>query len=210
LNPKRYTLLADGTSDQMLIPIINWLLRQLAPETSFVSQWADLGKFMKPPKRLDERIKASIFFYESDLLFIHRDSEKETLEARLREIQNAITAAGTSCPAICIVPVRMSESWLLVDEAAIRKAADRPNGNVNLNLPSIDRIEHLPDPKATILEALRTASEARGRRLAKFGEASRRHRIAELMSDPSVLRRLSAFQQLEGELKERCTELGWA
>ena len=193
----------------MLIPIINWLLGECAPGTPFVSQWADLGKFPKPPKTLEGRIKAAIFFYESDLLFIHRDAERESMESRLTEIRDALLAAGSICPAICIVPVRMSEAWLLVDEVAIRKAADKPNGRAALSLPALDRIEQLPDPKAILLEALRTASEARGRRLAKFGEASRRHRIAELIADPSVLRRLSAFNRLEQELGNKFVELGW-
>lgn len=194
----------------MLIPILDWLLVQLAPESSFVPQWADLRGLKKPPRTLEDRIEASLFFYECDLLFVHRDAEGQVAEQRFNEIRGASEALGSPTPIVCVVPVRMSEAWLLVDETAIRRAADKPNGRTALNLPPIDRVELIPDPKAVLLEALRTASEARGRRLAKFDEESRRHRIAELIGDPSVLRRLAAFNMLEQELREKFVELGWA
>ena len=41
----RYTLLSDGSSDKMLMPILDWLLYQHCPEYSVKSAWADLANF---------------------------------------------------------------------------------------------------------------------------------------------------------------------
>ncbi|MFI5163966.1 MAG: hypothetical protein ACHQHP_01830, partial [Bacteroidia bacterium] len=46
-----YTLLSDGSSDRMLLPIINWTLREnLKKEILIQSDWANL---YYAPRRLD-------------------------------------------------------------------------------------------------------------------------------------------------------------
>ena len=103
----------------------------------------------------------------------------------------------------------MTEAWLLIDEKAIRQAADNPNGTERLELPPIQKLESLPDPKQWLHEALVLASEKKGRRLQQFKRdlPSRIHRVAALIDDFSPLRRLPAFQQFETLTCERIDPL---
>ena len=95
----------------------------------------------------------------------------------------------------------MTEAWLLFDEAAIRRAAGNPNGAMPLDLPPLDRLERLPDPKRVLFDAIRTASGRTRRRLKKLNEAESRARLAELLRDFSPLRQLDAFARLEADIQ---------
>ena len=153
----RYTLLTDGSFDKALIPILSWLLYQHCPDYAIQPEWADLWKLPRPPKKMPERIIRSVELYPCDLLFVHRDAEGLSREERASEIRQALAEIAL-LPAVCVVPVRMTEAWLLFDETAIRKAAGNPNGNLPLGLPVIHNIESLPDPKQILHDLLRSAS----------------------------------------------------
>lgn len=196
----QYTLLSDGSSDQALLPILSFLLRERGAET-VEPQWADLGRLPEPPQALPDRIRTAIDFYPCDLLFVHRDAERVRHEFRTAEIKRALDAAGVDMASVCVVPVRMTEAWLLIDEAAIREAAGRPRGRAALNLPQLRRLEDHANPKASLHQALRDASELRGRRLHDFPVTQRVRRVAELIGDYAALRELSAFRALEQDVR---------
>ncbi|BAY27949.1 hypothetical protein NIES2100_77760 [Calothrix sp. NIES-2100] len=208
-----YTLLSDGSSDKALIPILTWLLQENQIECAIQSNWADLRRLSKPPKTLSARIISSLDFYPCDLLFIHRDAEKELPEKRIAEIREAVEETViktvTMPPHICVIPVRMQEAWLLFDEAALRMAAGNPHGRQPLQLPDLDRLEKLPDPKDTLHGLLSQASGLTGRRLKQFSANERVHRLSEIINDFSPLRALSAFQVLETEIQQVVKTQGW-
>jgi hypothetical protein len=201
----RFTLVSDGSSDQALIPAIKWLLAEHGAANGLDGSWADFRWLLKPPAGLKEKILKAIELYPCDLLFIHRDAENTPRERRKREIEDTLQELKTELlmqvPAVCIVPIRMMEAWLLVEEAAIRQAAGNPNGKAPLGLPSLNRIESKTDPKRILFDAICAASGLTGRRLAKLNFPSIRHRVAELISDHSKLRKLSAFGALEAEVE---------
>lgn len=204
MNSLRYTLLTDGSSDRALIPILDWLLRQNLPDCAIQPEWADLTRLPKPPsnENLSTRIEVAISLYPCDLLFIHRDAERCELEDRIKEIEGSLgKLKDFQIPTIKVIPIRMTEAWLLFNESAIRTAASNPNGNVDLALPRLTHIENLPDPKNRLHEALKRASQLSGRRLKKFNPHSCIYRIAELIDDFSYLRNLNAFCAMENELK---------
>jgi len=64
----RYTLLADGSSDRALIPILTWLLREQEVVLAIQSEWADMARLRRPPRGLEERIEAALMLYPCDLL----------------------------------------------------------------------------------------------------------------------------------------------
>jgi hypothetical protein len=101
-----------------------------------------------------------------------------------------------------VVPVRMTEAWLLSNQQAIRDAAGNPKGRNALHLPNWRRWDRLPDPKTTLLEAIEHASGLTGRRLANFSARRHRLRVAELTMDFSPLRQLEAFRLLEDDIVE--------
>lgn len=184
-----FTLLADGPSDAALIPIKRWTLRQCMQFTAIQADLADLRKLPNPPRALPHRIQEALELYPCDVLFIHRDAEAQDPELRYREIEEAIEkvdAALTKPWHICVVPVRMQEAWLLIDQSAIRRAAGNPNGTVDLALPGLGQLESIPNPKDCLYDLLEAASELGGRRLKRFKPFRLVRLIAENIQDKGV------------------------
>lgn len=200
----RFTLLADGSSDRVLIPLLTRLIEETRPDIAAQGELADFSRFKLPPKRLVDRITVAIEYFPCDFLFVHRDAEREPYEVRRTEIQAALETlrqqGRLDIPTVSVVPVRMQEAWLLVDENAIRIAAGNPDGRMPLNLPRPNRIEDAPNPKDLLFAALRIASGKSGRKLRSLPVAFLRHRVAELMEDITVLRTIPAFAALERAL----------
>ncbi len=208
----QYTLLCDGPADKALMPILTWLLRQHVPSLPIQSRWADLRRLIRPPRELHERIRESIHIYPCNLLFVHRDAEAISLGDRQGEISQAVTDASVDAEvsaAICVVPVRMTEAWLLFDVDAIRQAVGNPHGNVPLQVPNLSDIENLPNPKRILHEILRTAKDLGLHRRKHFDTNIAVQRVPECIEDFSPLRRLSAFADLEEAVKETIESQQW-
>ncbi len=209
MNSRRLTLVTDGPFDRVLLRHVSWLLGRLLPETSVVqSQWADFRGLRVAPKGLVEKIDRAVELFPCDLLVVHRDSESSSPEARFEEVRQALLAAGRQVAAIGVVPVRMTEAWLLFDEQAIRLAAGNPNGRNPLPVTTT-HWDQLPDPKQVLFEALRVASGLPGRRLKKFPVSAAAHRVAECIDDFSPLLNLPAFARLEVDLERILRDLNW-
>ena len=193
------TLVTDGRSDRVLLHILDWVWRQhgVMPR----GEWFDPYRLPRRPSGLVDRLAQALRSFPCDVLMVHRDAEGQPPETRRQEIVSAVRQAAVTDPHVCVVPVRMTEAWLLFNESAIRKAAGNPCGTQPLSVPPLRGIEGHPDPKRVLVGALRTASGLAGRRLSKlnFGEA--RHRLAEALTDYSPLRVLPAFQQLEADVQ---------
>ncbi len=205
----RSTLLSDGSSDRALIPILDWLLQRFVTVRALSgTQWADLRFRRTPPRNLEERVRLAVENYPCDILFVHRDAEGQNPADRRTEILDAVRHLGVNPPAVCVIPVRMTEAWLLLDEGAIRAASGNPRGRGPLNLPTTASVERIADPKESLFQVLRIASEQAGRRLRDLRVEERRHRVAELM-EYDLLRSLPAFQNLENELAATLAANGW-
>jgi hypothetical protein len=208
----RYTLVSDGPSDQALMPILEWALRQAGVITDLQGLWAELRTLRHPPVGLLERIRTALDLYPCDLLFVHRDGEAQAPDMRKEEIINALSqleAEGINIPYVCVVPVRMQEAWLLIDQNAIRMAAGNQYGRVPLALPRPRELEAIPNPKALLFELLQTASELTGRRLQRLSLSGARLRIAQLIDDFTILKTLPAFQRFEANLVEVVSQNHW-
>ena len=208
----RHTLISDGSTDANLIPIINWTLKEAGNIPLAQGVRAEFWRLPQPPQTLEDRIRKAVEFFPCEVLFIHRDAEKELPDSRQSEIRKAVLAAeseGCRVPAVTIVPVRMLEAWLLFDEYAIRQAAGNPSGRRPLNLPALKKIENRPDPKEDLREALEAASELTGRRLKKFNAAQAFSRIVDYLEDFSPLRQLPAYLAFESAVR-RASASGWA
>ena len=120
----RLTLVSDGSSDRALLPILRWLLINGGVNLGIRETWADFRSLRYPPRGLSRRIIRGVELFPCDVLFVHRDAETESPKSRRKEIEDALDAAfRDSCsalPAVCVVPVRMTEAWLLSDGSAIR------------------------------------------------------------------------------------------
>ncbi|MFN4145546.1 MAG: hypothetical protein ACK4GN_06965 [Runella sp.] len=160
-----------------------------------------------PPKTLTEKILITIDFYNSpDWIFIHRDAENITdpIITRTIEIESAISAANIQNPPIHvkIIPIKMSEAWLLIDTEAIRRAAANPNGKVDIQLPSINRLETLSNPKDELFSLLKKASGLTGRRLEKFNVHHARYLVAQYIQDFNVLNNLTGYRHFIEQIEK--------
>lgn len=132
-----------------------------------------------------------------EILLVHRDADREGLEVRRQQIPDAAR------PVVRVVPVRMTETWLLLDERAIRCAAQNPNGRVELELPNARKLESLADPKAVLQELILRASEVSGPRRKKRLRrdlAYATHVLADAIADFTALDALPAFRSFALEL----------
>ncbi len=214
MSPLRYTLVADGPTDRVLMPLLTWVLRRNGINGPIVTQWADMQRLPRPPRTLAERLRQSVDLYPCDLLFVHRDAEREPAAHRVAEIHGAVenTRRDTTVPlppVVCVVPVRMQEAWLLFNESALREAAGNPRGSVALELPRVTSLEGIPNPKETLHHLLREASGLSGRRKKSVPVSVYAYRLVELIDDFSPLRALPAFQSLETDIRKVVADNGW-
>ena len=208
----KYTLLADGSSDKTLMSIINWLLNDLIPTVAIEKQFADLRILPNPPslKELDKRIEKAIELYPCDILFVHRDAEQndnpeEIIRKRSEEIMIGFGRRHEKL--VKVIPIRMMETWFLIDELSIRKAADNRNSTVKISLPNISKLESITNPKKDLHQLLKDVSQKKGRRLDNFNVNAAVHIVAESIENYSILRKLFAFQSFENDLKIALKEL---
>ncbi len=148
----------------------------------------------------------AVDLYPCDALFVHRDAEGQDAGLRRAEIANALHWAEIRH--VPVVPVRMTEAWLLPYETAIRCAAGNPNGAMGLNLPDIRRLEDLPDPKRVLRDALVAASGLNARRRARLRVPERVRLIPMHIDDYSSLDVLPAFQALQEDIRTLVEGLG--
>ena len=201
-----FTLVSDGSSDRALVPLLCWLVERLTAGTAH-GQWADFSHLRKPPLSLPRKITTGLDLWPADMVFVHRDAERVSYERRRREVLASFDSSVR--PAVCVVPVRMMEAWLLTDVPAIRTASGNPQGKTPLRLPPIRRLEGLPNPKAELHELLRQASGLNNRRRQRLEVYAMVHDVASATRDFSRLFALPAFRQLAEDVKRILVEMGW-
>ncbi len=206
----KFTLIGDGSSDKALMNIINWLLDDVYPKLSKNGTYADFRGITNPPKKGDiyNQIDYAKKYYPFDILFYHRDAEtkeKKIIQLRKNEIFSKVNGIIDDELIVCIIPVVMMESWLLFDELAIKKAAENRNYNQKIELPKLNKIETLIDPKTTLHNILKQVSCKKKRNLDKFNLNYAVHLVSDNIIDFKKLRILSSFQEFENDLK-KCVE----
>ncbi len=201
----RYTLIGDGSSDSTLLHIIKWLLDDLYPKLPNEGQFADFGFLPKPPKvdNLSGRVEFTKQFFPFDILFIHRDAEKidiKLITERTNEIKSKLAGIDFE-KVVCVVPVKMMETWLLFDAEAIKKAAGNRNYKQPITLPKLKDLEKEQQPKDFLHKILKEVSGKKGRQLDKFNVNQAIHLVAENIEDFAPLRNLASFKAFEADLK---------
>lgn len=203
----KYTLIGDGSSDKALIPVINWLLNDLFPELPVSGTFAEFRHLKYPPSKKDVKaqVKYASYYYPFDILIYHRDAEdrsEDIIAIRKEEVLGELDDEILLEKMVCVVPVVMTETWLLIDRTAIKKAAGNRNFAGELALPAIQTLELKSNPKMMLHELLRTARDTKKRDLAKFNVYQAVHLVAEYTTDFSALRQLRSFKEFEKDLKQ--------
>ena len=200
----RFVLVCEGSSDA---PLANHI-RRLLVECGCPHPRGDV--FYRGSRLADKVRKAVERSSDLDLLFVHRDADNAGAEARFREIEAGVgDALPNGSRHVAVVPVKMTESWLLLDETAIRKIVGKPKGKQPLGLPPVAKVEATSDPKEVLRNAFLAAIATKGRRRRKFkGEFPRLRRSlledlpvgGHLASLPSWVAFRSAVQAVLAEL----------
>lgn len=203
----KITLITDGSSDVALIPLIKWLLTDHFNQLPLQFHFADFRQLVNPPNLSDinNRIRTAKEYYPFDILIYHRDAEENNISSvtrRKNEVLGALNQDFQEDTIVVVVPVRMMETWLLIDEFAIKKAAGNRNYSEGLKLPSLNNLERISNPKEMLHSALIRASGLKGRRLKKFKPHKAVHLVADNIEDYSPLRALEAFGLFENTLIE--------
>ena len=204
MNRLKYTLLTDGSSDKTLMNIIHWSLTDIYPQLPCDGNYADLRQLKTPPPagHVTQRIFEARKLYPFDILFYHRDAEtfdKHIIQKRKEEIMEHVDVR-LAPKIVCVVPVTMMETWLLIDSYAIKKAAGNRNFSEAIELPQLSRLESVRDTKLLLHQALIITSGLKGRRKKSFNVQMAVHHVADFIEDYSPLRELSAFNEFECDL----------
>ncbi len=191
-----FVLVCEGLSDAGLLEHLRDLCVECGADEATGSA-PDLARLPRPPSNLAGRIRAALALEPSaNLLFVHRDADSPDETMRVEEITRA--SQGLQVRFVPVIPVRETEAWLLLDEAAIRAVVENPSGRIPLDLPAPQDVERLADPKRRLKEILDLASELRGRRLARHHRRFGHHRamLLERLRRDGPIRLVPAWQRL--------------
>ena len=200
---KRYALISDGTSDRVLLKIIDWTFYHfLNLETS--GERADFYYSKTKPQSISEKVELVIEQYDDlDFIVIHRDAERETYEKRVEEIEKELTLIkNQSLTSIPVIPVRMTEAWLLFDSKAIASASGNPNLPDLPALPPLNTVETLRDPKSLLEKLIKDSCGLRSRGLKKLNTRHCIQLIPDFVEDFSPLLTIPSYQRFKQKILE--------
>jgi hypothetical protein len=199
-----FVFIGEGSSDEGMLPHLESLCID-AGATEVTGVAPDFSRLPSSIGRtVEAKLRAALTLEpEANLFFVHRDADARAGAHRYAEVDVAVKACACDRTLVCVVPVQETEAWLLLDEAAIRRAVGRPRGTVRLALPRPEAIERLADPKKELKKVLERASEATGRRLDRVRQDFPLYRRALLQTLPITgpLERVPSWQRLRDDLR---------
>ncbi len=201
---------AEGPSDLPLAGIVQDLflergisVRLSQPDYSLIAE--------KVKKDITSRLLVGTRLMRStpDLIVVHRDSDNVGVDKRREEIAQGAQCSGVESHVLPVIPVRMTEAWLLLDESAIREVAGNPRGKMDLDLPKPHEVESRSDPKKILADILLMAADVTGRRRKDFERRFSNHRrqLLERLDPDGPIVRLRSWQALIADIDATVT--GW-
>jgi len=166
----------------------------------------------KYKRRVEQILAAARRAREYHALIIHADADAPTAEKALNErigpgvkiVQSAADACHNLVP---LVPIRMTEAWMLVDAKALREViGTRLDANM-LGLPAYAyQVESEIDPKRKLREVIDTALSYYPRRRRRLGIGELYEPLARLIRIEK-LRKVPAYEQFMVDLTEALIQL---
>ncbi len=142
-----------------------------------------------------------------DALIIHADADHPTREPALQQriqpgldlVEQARRAGDPVCDQLLpIIPIRMTEAWMLADTAALRTVIGTTLSAHELGLPGhAHEVEAVLDPKHTLNQAMQAATSRRRRRRLSVGAI---YEPLARQLDLDHLSRVPAYQQFVQDL----------
>lgn len=214
-------LFTEGTTDvRFLSSIVERTLLDIAFEcTGDIETELEIIKFEKTGMSfIDQILEASKIGYEKYsmlILFVHTDSDdiNDTLvfESKIIPAQKKISIQDESifCKhIIAIVPIQMTESWMLADSQLIKDeiGIDKTDGELGLN----SNPETINNPKKLIQEIIRLSKlDLTKRRRAKGLDISDLYQIIGQKIELDKLNKLPSYLKFKESLIEKLRELNF-
>ena len=208
MNSLVLALYAEGRTDERFLPVvIQRTLEQILAQRS--RQVVDVpdpivvdGSIDREYSGRAERIlEAARCAHGYHALIVHADADHPTPERAMEErIRPGFDLVRQSAEAVCrqlvpIVPVQMTEAWMLIDSRALREVIGTALDAHSLGLPQhARRVESDPDPKHTLNQVIQIALANRPRRHRRFDigalyePLARQISLAQLQAVPSYSR----------------------
>ncbi|MEU9555602.1 hypothetical protein [Streptomyces fumanus] len=198
----RVLFLSEGSSDQGLVAHVEGIAAdQGVPVTVSAPdlRWLRSAVGHSVPDKLRTARELGGVY---DLAVVQRDADNGPPQTRRTEIAEAVREVWPRLAHVPVVPVRMLEAWLLLDEQAIREVAGNPRGRVPLDLPKATAVERIADPKQRLKETLAKASGCKGRRLAELQQRfpRNRHRLLDLLDRNGPVSAVPSWQTFVSDL----------
>lgn len=207
---------AEGPTDEQFLPlIIQRTVQQILIERGrttvdilepiLLRHLIDRKKYPSQAERLLQAGHRAAGYHA---LIIHADADHPTSERAMRErIQPGLRLIQQTRERVCeylipLIPVQMTEAWLLADPEALRTVIGTQVATQKLGLPErIHQVESDPDPKETLRQVVQNAlaDQPRRRRRLNLGSLyeplARQIRLERLWQVP-------AYQQFVHHLTE--------
>lgn len=205
---------AEGRSDERFLPIII----QRTAEKIIAKRGHDTTDVLEPqvvpkPKDANGRDQCILAVARQTsgyhALIIHADADQRTAERALSERINPgvelARQAGINHHCIPLIPVRMTEAWLMADPEKLLETIGTNTTAAELNLPTHPHeVETISNPKASLNDILRQAKTRRRKAQVKIKD------IYEPVARTMDLERLwsvPAYQQFVEDISQALVEL---
>jgi hypothetical protein len=189
----------EGSSDRPLADLVKLLFLDRGVLLNLSSpDFAQLRDHVG--SRLDQKMSVglSLMGESPDVVIVHRDTDNRDRTVRYDEMLRAYENAKPADHMVPIIPVRMTEAWLLLDEAAIREVAGNPNGRNPLGLPRGVSVERNSNPKQLLEQAILAAADVTGRKRKCLSQRfyQNRRSLLERLDRFGPITHLPSWQQL--------------
>jgi hypothetical protein len=163
-------LLCEGTTDErFLLSVIKRTFDEVALECASQLEVYDPelvdGKGL-PFVAMVQQAATSAQEHGIMVLCVHTDADsaddRTAFEFKINPAFSAVVGPQYCEALVAVVPIRMTEAWMLADAELLREEIDPVGHGAELVLPARPESEH--DPKETITELIRLALASRSRR----------------------------------------------
>lgn len=200
----RAAFVGEGKFDDGLMQILSRLWDRVAPDVEIEIESGRPLLEVHDARTLAEKIRVLVEHHQPDLFFVHRDADRAGAEARRAEIEGKLDGSLH----VPVIPVRETEAWLLLDEAAIREVVGNSKGKSFLDLPKPIEIEDTDNAKERLRTALRNARVDGPKR--RPGQVSEQRLCAQLLENLDIdgpITQLSAWQALVEDTRAAAVSL---
>lgn len=150
-----------------------------------------------------------------EILFVHVDaddiSDNSAFETKIIPAKNKLNLIdnNTVCKNIvAVIPIYMTESWMLADKELLKSEIEIAESDINLGIHK--RPEEINNPKLVIESIIRKSKETQTKRNRKRGlEISDLYQIIGLKLELTELEKLPSYMKFKNSLQEVLIELNF-